>query len=59
MLIKHNTKKLEAAGIPCKIRNEHLNQIYGEQPFAEVWPELWVLRDSDYDRATPLLVSAA
>jgi hypothetical protein len=58
VMISHYKNILESEGIPCQIRNEHLNQIYGEMPFTEVWPELWVLRDIDYDRAKQLIDSA-
>jgi hypothetical protein len=58
VMINHYKNILEAEGIACQIRNEHLNQIYGEMPFTEVWPELWVLRDIDYDRAKQLIDSA-
>lgn len=58
VMINHYKNILEAEGIPCQIRNEHLNQIYGEMPFTEVWPELWVLRDIDYDRAKQLIDAA-
>lgn len=27
----------------------------GEMPFVETWPELWVINDLDFDRATQLL----
>jgi len=57
--ISHLRNILEAEGIRCVIRNEHLNQIYGEMPFTEVWPELWVLKDIDYDRAIQLIDAAA
>ncbi len=55
VMINHYKNILEAEGIPCQVRNEHLNQIYGEMPFTEVWPELWVLHDIDYDRAKQLI----
>jgi len=58
VMINHYKNILEAEGIACQIRNEHPNQIYGEMPFTEVWPELWVLRDIDYDRAKQLIDSA-
>ncbi len=57
VMINHYKNILTAEGIPCQIRNEHLNQIYGEMPFTEVWPELWVLKDIDYDRAKQLIDS--
>ena len=58
VMISHYKNILQSEGIPCQIRNEHLNQIYGEMPFTEVWPELWVLRDIDYDRAKQLIDAA-
>ncbi len=38
---------LENTGIPCLVRNEHLQGGTGEIPFVETWPELWVLEDED------------
>jgi hypothetical protein len=58
VMINHYKNILQSEGIPCQIRNEHLNQIYGEMPFTEVWPELWVLKDIDYDRAKQLIDAA-
>jgi hypothetical protein len=58
VMINHYKNILEAEGIPCQVRNEYLNQIYGEMPFTEVWPELWVLKDIDYDRAKQLIDAA-
>ncbi len=58
VMINHYKNILEAEGIRCQIRNEHLNQIYGEMPFTEVWPELWVVNDLDHDRAKQLLDEA-
>ena len=56
--INHFKNLLEAEGIPCQIRNEHLGSILGEMPFVEVWPELWVVNDLDFDRATQLITAA-
>lgn len=53
--IRHYKNFLEAEGIRCVVRNEHLGSIYGEMPFAETWPELWVVNDIDYDRAVQLI----
>lgn len=46
---------LEAAGIPCFIKNEFSGNLAGEVPFTETWPELWVHRDSDLAAAKDLL----
>jgi len=53
--INHYRNLLASEGILTFIRNEHLGSIVGEMPFQEVWPELWVRNDLDYDRALQLL----
>lgn len=30
----------------------------GEMPFFETWPQLWIINDLDFDRATELIGSA-
>ena len=57
--INHYKNILEAEGIRCEIRNQHLGSIVGEMPFPEVWPQLWVKNDLDYDRAKELLAEDA
>ena len=56
--IRHYRNLLESQGIASQIRNEHLATIAGEIPFFETWPELWVVRDLDYDRARQLIDGA-
>lgn len=56
--INHYKNVLESEGIPCQIRNEFLGGIAGEMPLQEVWPELWIINDIDYDRAKQLLDNA-
>ena len=56
--INHYKNLLMSEGIPAFIRNEHLGGILGEMPFQEVWPELWIENDLDYDRALQLIDSA-
>ena len=46
---------LTSNGIPAEIRNRGVSSLMGEIPFAEAFPELWVLNDEDYDRAIELL----
>lgn len=53
--INHYKNILQCEGIECEIRNEHLGGILGEMPFPEVWPQLWIRNDLDYDRAKQLL----
>jgi hypothetical protein len=56
--INHFKNLLESEGIPCQIRNEYLGGIAGEMPLQEIWPELWIINDIDYDRAKQLIDSA-
>jgi len=42
-------------GIDCTIKNERGSSLAGEVPFAEVFPELWVIHDEDYPKAKELL----
>ena len=46
---------LEADGIPCVLRNEFLNMAAGELPPIECWPEVWIIDDSDEERAKKLV----
>lgn len=55
--INHYRNLLAAEGIATQIRNEHLGSIMGEMPFVETWPEIWVVNDLDFDRATQLIES--
>lgn len=57
--INHYRNLLASEGIRAFIRNEHLGSIVGEIPYPEVWPQLWVENDLDYDRALELIDGAA
>ena len=46
---------LDQAGIPSLIKNQQTTMLAGEVPFAEVFPELWVINDADLPRAQELL----
>ena len=56
--ISHYRNLLESEGIACQIRNQHLSPLAGEIPFVEVWPELWVVNDLDFNRARELIDAA-
>ena len=43
---------LGGAKIPCEVRNEAVSQAFVGAPFA---PELWILRDEDYEEATRVI----
>ena len=42
---------VELADIKCVLRNEYASGAMGELAPIDAWPEIWVLRDRDYDRA--------
>ena len=46
---------LEREGIDCALRNEYAAGATGELAPLDTWPELWLLRDGDYDRANRVL----
>ena len=50
---------LEGAGIACMVRNQQSSSLAGSVPFVEVFPELWVLNDQDYDIGKELLAGQA
>ena len=56
--ITHYQNLLAAEGIKTEIRNQHLGGIMGEMPVFETWPQLWIVNDLDFDRATQLIESA-
>ncbi len=57
--INHYKNLLSAEGIKSEIRNQHLGSIMGDMPFVEVWPELWVVNDLDFDRAKQFIDGTA
>ena len=42
---------MEVAGIKAQVKNADMYSAYGEVPFVESWPEVWVERPVDYERA--------
>jgi len=42
-------------GIRCEVRNDIMSSAAGEVPPTEVWPEVWVLREVDYEKAERLI----
>ena len=55
LMVGHLRNVLEAEGIRCQVRNEFLAGGAGEIPPTECWPELWVERPIDYERAEKLI----
>ena len=55
--VGHYEAILESEGIPTLVKNLGASVGTGEIPFTEIFPELWVVNDEDYDRALHLLES--
>jgi hypothetical protein len=53
--VESRKELLDQAEIPCTIKNQRSAMLGGEIPFVEVFPELWVLQDDDFERAQKLL----
>lgn len=53
--VEMRKEQLEQAGIQCMIKNQRSSGLAGEIPFVEIFPELWVLQEQDYDQARQLL----
>ena len=53
--VEMRKERLEQAGIPCTIKNQRSSGLAGEIPFTEIFPELWVIQNEDYDRARQVL----
>ncbi|MCR9185694.1 MAG: DUF2007 domain-containing protein [Halieaceae bacterium] len=49
---------VESAGIEVTLKNEFAAGGMGGLPPLEVWPELWVVNDADYERAKTLIESS-
>ena len=59
ILAGHLHGVLEAADIPCLLRNQFLAGAAGELPLNECWPEIWVIEDGDAERARRILTEQA
>jgi hypothetical protein len=46
---------LEAQGIEAIVQGEHLFGLRGEVPVPETYPSVWVIQESDFERAKELL----
>jgi hypothetical protein len=54
----HVRNLLEVEGIRSVVRNEILSSAMGELPPAECETEVWVLKESDFERANQVLLKA-
>lgn len=46
---------LESDGIESFVKNLNQSSLMGEIPFAEVYPELWIMNDGDHEKALRLI----
>lgn len=46
---------LEHAYIPAKIFNQHAQGVAGEIPFTHTYPEIWIIREDDFERAKRII----
>jgi len=53
--VESRKELLDQAEVLCTIKNQRSAMLGGEVPFVEVFPELWVLHDKDFERAQQLL----
>ena len=54
-LVGHYQSVLESNDIPTFMKNQFGTSGAGELPFVEVIPQLWVLNESDVDRARAVI----
>jgi len=54
-MVGHFQSILESEGIATELRNEGGSSLAGEVPFTQVFPELWVTRAKDVDRAKAII----
>ncbi|WP_237057408.1 putative signal transducing protein [Microbulbifer sediminum] len=55
LLVELAKSKLDVAGIAAFLKNEYAQGATGELAPHQAWPELWIERDRDYERAMQLL----
>ncbi len=55
LMTEHIKDILQEEGINCMIKNLNLAGALGELPPIECWPEVWILEDEDYDRASSIV----
>ena len=55
IIVSQARSALEVAAIKCTMRNEYASGALGELAPIDTWPELWVIRDRDYELATRIV----
>lgn len=57
-LLSHLKNLLEAEGIPCFIKNQNAFLSRWAPLIMDMWPELWIADDSQYERAKRIVDEA-
>lgn len=57
-LLSHLKNILEAEGIPCFIKNQNAFISRWAPLVMDMWPELWIANDADYERAKQIVADA-
>ncbi|RVU84675.1 DUF2007 domain-containing protein [Leucothrix sargassi] len=55
LLVENAKNMLDLAGIESHLKNEFASGAAGDLVPTESWPEVWVLDESDYDKAVAVL----
>lgn len=55
LIASHIRNVLENNGIQCIVKNENLQSVIGEVPPIAAWPEVWVIKSSDLEKAQCLV----
>jgi hypothetical protein len=58
VLVAQARASLELAGVDCTVRNEYASGAIGELAPIDAWPELWVVDDSELQRAKLLVAES-
>lgn len=58
LAVGHVISMLEQADISYIVRNQYLSGAFGELPATEVWPEIWINHDEDYEKAMAIVSEA-
>jgi len=53
--VGHYQSILAEAGLECFVKNSNASSVMGEVPYTEVWPELWLINESEEARAREVL----
>lgn len=54
-IVGHMQTILEGEGIPTDLRNAGVVGLAGEVPYTQVYPELWIINNSDEERARAII----